>query len=143
MRKIFYIFIALTSLASCEIDRFNDGYFGSNWQLRSIDTLATGGICDMSNSYIYWAIENHILQVRDIDNGNLKIFFQYEKHGDSLTIYSPLLEINKDERIEIQNDSLLTPLGIRSPLTTYFIEHLGHKYLTLRDDSLRLHFQEY
>ena len=96
MKKLIYIIISLI-LTSCELEMTDNGALDGNWQLRQIDTLSTGGTCDMSRSYIYWAVQNDLLQVRDIDNADFRILFRFEKKGDHLTLRNPYPIIIKAE----------------------------------------------
>lgn len=142
MKKIIYIFISCL-LISCELEVLDNGALDGNWQLRQIDTLATGGTCDMSYSYIYWAVESHILQVRDIDNGNLKILFRYEKQGDELMIHTPFHVITKDELKPVEDAELLTPFGIIGTKDSFHIEKLNHSNLVMKNENYQLYFRRY
>ncbi|MDO5482210.1 MAG: lipocalin-like domain-containing protein [Bacteroidaceae bacterium] len=143
MKKLIYIALPLFFLTACELEITDNGALGGNWQLQRIDTLATGGTYDMANSYIYWGIENNLLQVRDIDNRNLRIFFRFNKQKDSLSISEPFFAKTKDDLQALTNDSLLKPLGIGDTQVTYFIERLNNNALILKDNELRLTFRKY
>ena len=97
----------------------------------------------MSHSYIYWAVENHLLQVRDIDDSNLTIFFQFEKAGSQLTIQSPYKVVTKDQLEAIEDEETLRPFGIVGLQDTFQFEELNGKALTLKNQFYRLHFRRY
>ena len=143
MKRLVYIILACLFLASCEIETSGNGKLDGNWQLRQIDTLATSGTCDMTYSYIYWGIEADLLQVRDIDNNRLKIFFRVEKQGDSLRIFNPYHAITKDDLESLDNDSLLQPLGITGTEEHFLIEQLNSSTLQLKGSAYRLRFRKY
>lgn len=143
MKKLIYIIFTSIVFTACELEIMDNGTLGGNWQLQKIDTLSTGGICDMSSSYIYWGIENNLLQVRDIDNKNLRIFFRFEKNRDSLSISEPFHAITKDEKVALTDDSLLRPLGINNTQITFYIKHLSNNSLILEDQKLRLNFRKF
>jgi len=143
IKKIIYIFISCILLISCELEVLDNGKIDGNWQLRQIDTLATGGTCDMSHSYIYWAFESTLMQIRDIDNNNLKILFRFERQGDELKIHTPNHVVTKDKLVLLENDSLLSPLGIMGTKETFHIEKLNHENLVLRNQCYKLHFRKY
>ena len=143
MKKIIYIITSALILTACDLETPDNGALDGNWQLRQIDTLATGGSCDMSRSYIYWGIENHLLQVRDIDNNNLKILFHFEKMGEELTIHTPHFVVTKDELTLIEDGSQLAPLGITGTKETFHIEKLNHGSLILKNEYYRLSFRRY
>lgn len=143
MRKLLYIIISACLLTACELETPSNGDFDGNWQLRQVDTLATGGRCDMTYNYIYWAVESHVLLVRDIDNENLKIVFHFDKSADKIWIYNPNFWVTKDELIPLENDSLLTPLGIMGIRDTFNIEKLNHSNLVVQNRAYKLHFRKY
>lgn len=142
MKKTLYILLSCTLLVSCQLETSNNGALDGNWQLRQIDTLSTGGVCDMTYSYIYWGIENDLLQVRDIDN-SMKILFRFDKQEDLLTIYSPYHVVTKDLLEPLENAELLTPFGIAGTQDTFQIEQLNHNTLTIRNQYYRMHFRRY
>ena len=143
MKQLSYIFFLCLILSACEIETSNNGHLDGNWQLRTIDTLRTGGICDMSKSYIYWSVENNLLQLRDIDNSNLKILFRFEKKGDQLNIHSPFKVITKDELEPLEDDEVLRPFGIYGTTADFAIEQLNSSRLVLRNEDYRFHFRKY
>ena len=53
MQKIIFIILSCFLLSACELEMSDNGKLDGNWQLRQTDTVSTGGICDMSRSYIY------------------------------------------------------------------------------------------
>lgn len=130
-------------MTSCEIETSENGALDGNWQFRQIDTLSTGGTCDMSHSNIYWAVENHLLLLRNIDKGNQKLLFRFEKEGDMLKIHTPHYVITKDEVVLLDDTSLLYPFGISGPEDLFVIEKNTHESLILRNDLFRLHFRKY
>ena len=135
--------LACLLIVSCEIEMSDNGKLDANWQLRQIDTLATKGTCDMTYSAIYWGIENDVLQVRDIDNSNLKLLFRFKHQGDSLIISQPYHVITKDKLEALENDSLLRPLGICGTEEHFLIEQLSGSNLTLKSPIFRLRFTKY
>ena len=143
MRKLLYIIISTLLLTACELETPSNGAFDGNWQLRLVDTLATGGRCDMTYSYVYWAVESHVLLVRDIDNENLKLIFHFDRSSDRIWIYNPNFVVTKDELIPLESDSLLTPLGILGTRDTFDIEKLSHSDLVVRNRAYKLYFRKY
>lgn len=143
MKKILYLFLTCILIAACDLEVLDNGKMDGNWQLRQIDTLASKGVCDMTYSYIYWGIQDELLQVRDIDNSNQRIFFHYNKLGDSLTIHSPYLAITKNELEPVEDIEILLPLGITSTEDHFYIEKLSGSTMILKNECYRLHFRKY
>lgn len=130
-------------LISCELEVLDNGRMDGNWQLRQIDTLATEGICDMTDSLIYWGVQDELLQVRDIDNSNQRIFFRYHLDADSLTIHSPYWAVTKNELVPVEDIETLRPLGITDTIEYFHIDELNSGTMILKNIVFRLHFRKY
>ncbi len=143
IKRLLCLILPCLFLAACDLEYSNNGMLDGNWQLRQIDTLATNGTCNMSQSYIYWAVQDKLLQIRDIDNDNLIILFRFEKKEGHLTILSPCKVITKDELVPLETNELLLPFGITDIEETFLIENLSHGNLVLSNDLYRLHFRKY
>lgn len=142
MKRLIYILLACFCLTACEVEISHNGALDGNWQLRQMDTLSTGGTTDMSHSYIYWAFDTHLLQVRDIDD-NLKIFFRFQRESDQLTLLSPYRVVTKDQLVAIDNTELLQPFGIMNVEDVFQIEQLNHQTFTIKNQYYRMHFRKY
>lgn len=143
MKHFLYILLSCLFLASCELDVMNNDKMDGNWQLRQMEDLATEEVSDMTYSYIYWGIQDNLLQVRDIDNRNLRIFFRYSLEGNQLAIHSPYQAITKNELVPIEDTEMLLPLGITDTEEHFQIEKLSSGTMVLKSASYRLHFRKY
>lgn len=143
MKKATYILLLFPLLfLSCEIEMSDNGKLDGNWQLQTIDTLSTGGVCDMTRSCIYWGIENHLLQVKNTEKGE-KILFRFEQEKDMLTIHSPHVIKSQYETVPVEDENLLFPFGINSTEETFVMEHISNSKMVLSSELLRLHFRKY
>ena len=143
MKPLIYFMLICLTFTACEIETSHNGALDGNWQLRQIDTLTTMGVCDMTQSCIYWGIEADLLQVRDIDNDDLRIMFRFERRNDSLRIFNPYHVFNKDNLQPLENDSLLQPLGIVGTEEHFYVEELKSNTLLLKSLYYRLHFRKH
>lgn len=144
MKKVIYILFLLFPILffSCEIETSGNGKLDGNWQLLSVDTLSTGGVCDMKQSSIYWGVEKNLLQVRNTENGE-KIFFRFEKNENVLIIHSPHVFESKYETVPVEDESRLVPFGIQGLEDVFQIEKLTNSNFVLVNQQLRLHFRKY
>ncbi|MDE5738732.1 MAG: lipocalin-like domain-containing protein [Bacteroidaceae bacterium] len=151
MKIILYtaLFSICMLLFGCDIETAGDGTFDGNWQLRSIETLATGKQTDMSRSYIYWGIENTLLQVRDIDHDGyhddigLVIFFHLTHKNNHLQLREPYKVITKDKLELLEDATLLTPMGIANTAEDFLVETHTNNTLVLKSETVRLRFRKY
>lgn len=146
MRKLIYIFLFLLAISSCTIETSDNGDLDGLWHLERIDTISTGGVCDMSGERIFWAVEHKMLQLR----GGSDIYsFRFNDGGDSLILRDPYVSLAYDNGSQTRGDTILTdPQGLRQ----YGVQHLEEHFLketmkgsrmVLRTDSFRLHFKKF
>ena len=74
-------------LNSCEVDSSDNGDLDGFWHLESIDTLATGGICDYSNQRVFWGVQHKLLTVNNYKGESFN--FRFSQTSDSLILSSP------------------------------------------------------
>lgn len=135
--------ILCMTLSSCDLEISDNGDLDGYWQLTKVDSIESGTITSMKGSNIFWAIQADVLQVRNINYHNRKILFRFTNKNGQLNIYNPLLEINKDERVEVTNDSILKPLYIQSANETFTIDQLTNSNMILSNNMLRIYFKKH
>ena len=134
---------------SCELETSNNGKLDGFWHLEQIDTLKTGGIHDLSESYLFWAFqgkllsvsEKHVVQKVGMENDHVYLqeyLFRFSRPADSLVLSEPILS-NRMVGDEIVTDpSVLRPYGINALEEHFKVEEMNSKRMVLSTDSLRL-----
>ena len=51
-------------IIACDIHRSDNGDLDGFWQLKSVDTLSTGGTCHMRDSMRFWTFQATLFTVR-------------------------------------------------------------------------------
>ena len=75
--------VTLFSLSACEIETHDNGKLDGFWHLEKVDTIATGGVCDMSQQKVFWSVQAMIIEVSDRSNlNNDKYIFSFFKQAD-------------------------------------------------------------
>jgi hypothetical protein len=151
MKPILYtiLFSTCLFLFSCDLEMSGDGTYDGNWQLRTMENLATGEKTDMSHSYIYWGIEGNLLQVRDIDNKDyqdsrgLIIFFSLTRKDHHFLLREPYHSITKDHLEPIEDITMLMPLGINGTTEDFLVETHTSSTLVLKSETVRMRFRKY
>ena len=69
IRYILLLMVALFSLSACEIETHDNGKLDGFWHLEKVDTIATGGVCNMSQQKAFWS-DPTVLQPFGISNVN-------------------------------------------------------------------------
>ena len=91
MRKILYLLVLGLMVVSCELETSGNGDLDGYWQMSQVDTLATGGIADTHESYIFWGIQGKLLQIRYTENNvylGEGLLFRFENKNSMLTLSS-------------------------------------------------------
>lgn len=133
-----------SAMASCSLETDDSGDLGGMWHMVSVDTLATGGVKDVSNEGRFWSVQGKILEVSTRSEALTEyIMFRYEHNGDSLRLYD--CRINNREK----SDSLITdaeklrPYGISNIQDNFHIDALTGGKMTLKSSRLKLNFKKF
>lgn len=147
MKKIF-LFITVCGallLSSCTLETSNNWRLDGYWHLERVDTMSTGGVLDLSERRLFWAVQVHLLQVVDRDGilDSYILRFDYTKKGSTLGVFDPHLndKVNGDPKIE--DVELLRPYGINSLAEEFEIMELKGNGMVLVSDDLRLSFMRF
>ena len=151
MRRLLYISIFLLilsslALSSCTIERSENGKLDGFWHLEKIDTIETGGVRDMSNERVFWAVQSKLLKLQ---GGTGSYLFRFNQTGDSLTLYSPYNNGGHEEQYGTGGDSPLTDptnlasYGIEGLEVHYKKEKLSGTEMILSSGRVRLMFRKF
>ena len=146
MRKIFYLLALGIMLVSCELETSGNGFLDGYWQMTQVDTLASGGVADTRESFIYWGVQGKLLQIRYSENDvylGEGLLFRFENNNSSLTLYSPFVHHLYETDEPVDDVEILKPFGIYRLEERFSIEQLDEKYMVLNNNILRLHFRRY
>ena len=152
MRKIFLYDIAMVpmlslTLGGCSIEMSDNGELDGYWHLERVDTLSTGGVCDLSGQLRFWAVQAKMLALMDRGNdangGAFGYLLRFEHNGSKLRLYQPLLNdrVNGDSKVE--DAKLLAPFGVNALDETFRVVSLSGSKMTLRTEELQLSFKKF
>lgn len=130
-------------LTACEFETSDNGDLDGYWQWTAVDTLPSGGTCDMRSTLIFWAVEGDLLEIRDNAGKNLNVFFRFSHSGDSLTLYNPVIDKRDSSDIVLNDHSLLLPYAITSMPETFHVDQLNVSKMVLRNPDFSLSFRKY
>lgn len=132
----------LTVVSSCTLETSDNGDLDGFWHLTRVDTLATGGSCDMSERLVFWSVQMDLVNVTDRGDGGGDYFMRFDKSGMTLRLYEPYRNDRMQGDGKIDDALLLAPLGINSLDETFRIERLSGSRMTLRGGKLLLYFSK-
>lgn len=142
--------LAIVSLASCEIETSDNGDFDGFWHLERVDTLATGGTCDLSKKRVFWGVQYKLISVYDTDKeGTFGYYLRFTQTRDKIVTKSPYKnnwhQDNGEDGGDIQVDdpTQLAPYGINNLEEEFVKEKLNGGQMILRSKTLRLKFKRF
>jgi hypothetical protein len=143
-KKLLYIVLtAFVTLAACDFEVSDNGDLEGYWQLQQTDTLATGGTTDMRYSGIYWAVQVHLMELRNVQGNTPNILFRFDHSGNHLRIYNPIADSRQVSDSVISDTSTLRPYGIEHLDETLNVEELSSERMVLTNESYRFHLRKY
>ena len=141
MRRLVFAFVLCLGLTACEIHTSDNGDFDGMWQLTTVDSLATGRQTDMRSSGEYWAVQVHLLEVRNTKGSHNSYVFRFRLKGDSLKLCSPYIG-EADELPELDVTEL-QPYFIDSVGQGFRVHTLNSDRMVLDKEEVRLSFRKY
>ncbi len=140
MKRFFYSTILAAILGSCTLETSNNGHLDGLWQLRSLDSLATGTSVDMRSSHVFWAVQVRLLEAR---NNDARILLRFNHTGDSLFLSDPYVNARDSSDIKVTDVAQLAPLGINKLEEHFAVKSLNSDNMVLETPALRLYFRKY
>lgn len=139
----FCLFCAtIALLASCELESSNNGDFDGYWHMQHVDTLATGGQFDLSDSLRFWAVQMSLLSLTDKSGNAGDYLLRFSYDSDTLRLYDPHHNNRMEGDPALDDATLLAPYGINAVDEVFLIERLKGSVMILKGDSLRLTFNK-
>lgn len=134
----------LMMACSVDLDSSKNGDLDGYWHITAVDTIATGGVKDLSNVRLFWAFQKDLLDIRDVDSMRHHYLLRFARWGNVLQLSQPYLydRLNPAGDVPVTDSTVLMPFGINHLEERFVIEHLGSGTMLLRNDSLRISFRK-
>lgn len=144
--SIFFVsLLAVLLCASCDLETSDNGDLDGFWHLERVDTLSTGGTCDLSDSELFWSFEVRLMALQ---GGSDRFYLRFRQTEDSLTVFSPYYNAGHEGGsatgdIPVSDPSAMAQYGIDSLEVHYKKEALSSSKMILRSPRLRLYFRKF
>jgi len=132
----------LPLLSSCELEMSGNGKLDGYWHYETIDTLQTGGICDMSTQKKFLSVQSKLLQIEDRTTGQQYIF-NFSHEGDSLTLWEPRVNNREEGDPLVEDATALAPFGLQALRQQFYIEKMSGSKMILRSNALRINLRKF
>lgn len=130
-------------MAACTLETSNNGDLDGFWQLKAVDTLATGGTADMRESGLTWSFQGRILELRDTKTVYTDILLSFQHADGHLLLSSPYIIDRESGDTPLYDAKLLRPYGIHHITEDFQVVELKSSSMVLQSDQLRLYFRKY
>lgn len=136
--------VALFSLSACEIETHDNDKLDGFWHLERVDTIATGGVCDMSKELVYWSVQSMFVEVSERSKvNNDKYFFSFSHRDGKLSLFDARLSDRSNGDPEVEDPIILQPYGISKLNETFEVMQLTGSKMQLKSESLLLVFRKF
>lgn len=144
-KKLAVFCVLVFLLASCSIESSDNGSLDGFWHLERVDTLSTGGSCDLSESKLFWGVQHKLIS---LNGGSLSFFYRFSQTRDSLLLLVPYVnrgheDVENGGDILVSNPEDLRQYGIQHVEEHFLKETLSGSRMVLRTDSIRLWFKKF
>lgn len=150
MKKATYIMGAMiaaimtvATFSACTIESSDAGDYEGMWHLTRVDTIATGGVFDLSRQKIYWSFQFKLMEGRDKSAKERAILMRFSSGGGKLVLNSPYA-YNREEGDEPLSDiTLLKPYGINKTEEEFQVLSISGSNMKLQSEMLVLSFKKF
>ena len=144
MKKLLFVLALCLCCCACQVRMSDNGDFDGLWQLTAIDSIGTGHTADMHTSGEYWAVQVHLLEVRNTKGQHSRVLFRFDFYGDSLKLRSPYYdESGEGGTLPVHNVSSLKRFGVDQSDQGYRVVTLNSDEMVLQKEDVRLSFRKY
>ncbi len=146
MKRLIYLCFVLgafLTLASCDLESSDNGKLDGYWHLEQIDTIATGGVNDLSSQKLFWAVQAKLLLLTDQNYVHTRLIMRFNHTGERLILSEPYIE-DREKGDQLQTEpSLLTPYGINALTEDFKVEKLSSSDMILSNEKYRLRLKKF
>lgn len=131
------------SLASCDLETSGAGDFDGMWHLTRVDTIATGGVLDLSRQRIFWSFQFKLMEADDKDGLHQSVLMRYDKSGGMLKLNTPYAYNREEGDKPLDEPSLLKPFGINNIEEEFKVLKVDGSKMQLQSSMLKLSFKKF
>lgn len=148
MKKLYIYALCFVStlicmLSSCELETSGAGDYDGMWHLTRVDTLATGGVLDLSKEKIFWSFQFNLMQADDKSGMRQSILMRYNDADGKLVLGQPYAYDRENGDAPLTETTLLKPYGINNVEETFQVLKVSGGKMRLQSDMLILTFKKF
>lgn len=125
----------------CDFETSGNGDLDGYWHLERVDTLASGGSCDLSQQTFFWGVQFHLLRMADLAHND--IIYRFRQEDGQLVLSAPCMFDRIEGDTLVTDLEVLRPFGVSSLDERFSIVRLDSDCLVLKSVALQLTFKKY
>lgn len=129
--------------ASCHLETSGAGDYDGMWHLTRVDTIATGGVLDLSKEKIFWSFQFNLMEADDKSGAHQSILMRYVKDNGTLILGQPYAYDRDNGDQPLSENTLLKPFGINNTEEHFTVVKLKGGSMELQSDILKLSFKKF
>lgn len=130
-------------LASCDLETSNAGDFDGMWHLTRVDTIATGGVLDLSKQKIFWSFQFKLMEADDKEGLHQSVLMRYDESGKILKLHTPYAYDRENGDKPLEEPTLLKPFGINNLEEEFNVVKINGSSMQLQSSMLKLSFKKF
>ena len=134
--------MAVIVMNACDVETSSNGDLDGLWRLEAVDTLTTGGHCDLGDELRTWSVQHRLLELRDHTGTAGAFLLRFDHHDNLLRTYQPYVFNRTDGDYPLESAAYMAPFGINALDATFTVVGLSSSKMQLRDDQLQLSFRK-
>ena len=142
-KAIYYIIGACLALTACDFEVSDNGKLDGFWQLKSVDTLATGRSADLRAQELSWSFQGKALELRNAKDFYADVLMSFSRTGDVLQVSNPIFILRVVGDSVVTDVEPLRQFGVNSLDERFRIVGLDGSSMTLQSEQLQLNFRKY
>ena len=130
--------------SACELEASHNGKLDGMWHLERVDTLATGGVNDLSRKKLFWSFQGKLLQLDDKERLTEGFYMRFNHTADGILVLSePYLNERTKGDEKIDSAERLAPYAVNATEEQFAVEQLTNSSMTLKSETLRIRFTKF
>lgn len=144
MKKLIFFVLGLCLLmTACELETSKNGDLDGLWQLKTVDTLASGRSADMRQSQTWWAFQGTMLHMHDSVMAHPDVIGSFAHSGNTLRVFGLYFSVREAGDQKVEDPDVLRTLGLHELEEDMKVLKLNGSEMQLETATLRLHFRKY
>ena len=132
------------ALTACEIETHDNGKLDGFWHLEQVDTIATGGVKDVSRKRLFWSVQSKLVELSDRSViPNQRYIFSFRHVDGMLSVFDARVSDRIVGDTALTDIDIVRPFGVNMFEEDFEVEALDGGKMILKSQTLRLRLKKF